>query len=278
MTQLALAVLFATLSATFIAGFAAAQVMSLPTPAPTVTADQQDWYRAGEPIPYGDTLYYPAGAIRHFDGNRLVRSGAHRGVPLYTDKFLEPYGKIFVPLSGGLVQPYERRREGDLAGTTGNEAPSFPVASSAEAARTGSTGPGPTVIEPTRTEEGVRSQDRPSARPQDQPSDQLAALGTTGATASGASALMSLKRPTGLNAVFITYQGSRWRPAGPPVEFSEARFRAIEDYQGFPVFVERSGDATRIYLPSRAGMLTPYEPIAAPSKPPAPDRLQPRPK
>ncbi|MGH9314599.1 MAG: hypothetical protein ACRD1S_15555 [Vicinamibacterales bacterium] len=267
--------LIATLFATFVSGFAAAQVMSLPTPPPSVAADSADWYRAGEPIPYGDSLYYPAGAIRHFDANRLVRSGAHRGVPLYTDKFLEPYGRIFVPLSGGLVQPYERRREGNLSGTTGNQAPSFPVAISAEAARTAASGAGATPAEPARTVEPARADD--GAVSENRPSDRSGAIGTTGVTRP-APGLTSLVKPTGLNAVFVTYQGSRWRPAGPAVEFSEARFRAVEDYQGFPVFVARDGDARMIYLPSRAGMLTPYEPIAASSTRPSPDRRQPRQK
>lgn len=252
--QLTPAVLFATLGATFVSGFATAQVMFVPTPQPTIVADAEDWYRAGEPIPFADSLYYPAGAIQHFDGNRMVRSGSYRGVPLYTDKFLDLYSKIFVPLSGGLMQPYERRREGPLAGTTGNQAPSFPVGSSAEAARTAIVGPVVTLFD---------AEDQ-------QASDRAPVVGTAGAegsavTAAPATGVSSLQRPTGLNAVFIIYRGTRWRPAGAPVEFSDARFRAVEDYLGFPVFVAREGDAVRIYLASRAGMVTPYEPIGEPA-------------
>jgi len=257
--QLAPVILFATLCATFVSGFATAQVMYVPTPPPAVVADAEDWYRAGEPIPFADGIYYPVGAIQHFDANRMVRSGSHRGVPFYTDKFLDLYGKIFVPLSGGRLQPYERRRDGQLSGTTGSQAPSFPVGSSAEAARAAVVGPVVTLFE---------TEDRQPSTPP--------AVGTAGAAGSVAAVappgVMSLQRPTGLNAIFITYRGERWRPAGPPVEFGEARFRAVEDYNGFPVFVAREGEAKTIYLPSRAGMLTPYEPIAAPSPRPSPDR------
>jgi hypothetical protein len=263
--QLTPAVLFATLGATFVSGFATAQVMYVPTPPPSVVADAEAWYRAGEPIPYADSVYYPAGAIQHFDGNRMVRSGSYRGVPLYTDKFLDLYSKVFVPLSGGLMQPYERRREGPLAGTTGNQAPSFPVGSSAEAARTAIVGPVVTLFD-------AEDQEAANAAP---------VVGTAGATGTAAGApsagVISLQQPTGLNAVFITYRGTRWRPAGAPVEFSDAQFRAVEDYLGFPVFVAREGDAARIYLASRAGMVTPYEPISAPAPRSSPDRQQPRP-
>jgi hypothetical protein len=252
--QLTPAVLFATLCATFVSGFATAQVLYVPTPPPSVFADSEDWYRNGEPIPFLDALYYPAGAIQHFDGNRMVRSGAYRGVPLYTDKFLAPYDKIFVPLSGGLLQPYERRREGPLAGTTGSQAPSFPVGSSAEAARATVVGPVVTLFDAENREAASRAPVVGTA----------GAMGTA-AAAPPSSGISSLQQPTGLNAVFIIYRGTRWRPAGAPVAFDEAHFRAEEDYLGFPVFVARVGDVRLIYLPSRAGMVTPYEPIAAPA-------------
>jgi hypothetical protein len=262
--QLAPVILFATLCATFVSGFATAQVMYVATPPPEVVADAEDWYRAGEPIPFADGLYHPVGAIQHFDGNRMVRSGSHRGVPFYTDKFLDLYGKIFVPLSGGRLQPYERRRDGQLSGTTGSQAPSFPVGSSAEAARAAVVGPVVTLFD---------TEDR-------QPPIAAPVVGTAGAADSAAAVappgVISLQRPTGLNAIFIIYRGERWRPAGAPVEFDEARFRAVEDYNGFPVFTAREGEATTIYLPSRAGMVTPYQPIAAPSPRPSPDRRQPR--
>src|SRR4029079_355600 len=60
-------------------------------------------------------------------GYQMVRSGSYRGIPLYIDSTIEPYSIVFVPLTGGRMQPYERRRTGNLAGTTGSRAPSLPT-------------------------------------------------------------------------------------------------------------------------------------------------------
>src|SRR5512141_1259444 len=110
-----------------------AQVNWRPTPAPIVTANNEVWFSAGDAITFSGSFYYPAGPQVYFDGNRMVRTGSYRGVPLYADTTLEPYAKVFAPLSGGLMQPYERKRAGDLAGSTGSQAPSFPVSTSGEA-------------------------------------------------------------------------------------------------------------------------------------------------
>lgn len=248
------------------------QIVSKPTPPLTIVADNEDWYRSGEPIAYAGALYFPAGAILHFDGNRMVPTGGRGGVPFYADVFLDPYSKIFVPLSGGLLQPYERRRDGELAGTTGSQAPSFPVAIAAEAPpfgqRAGWPGAGALAIGPAAREPVPMASDERTAPP-----DAPAAVGTAGVAAAagrGVSrdtrAFAALQRPTGLNAIFLTYEGARWRPAGPAVEFNETLFRAAGDYHGFPVFVDdpsspRAG-ARVIYLPARPGMVTPYVPVS----------------
>jgi hypothetical protein len=106
---------------------AMAQVQSRPADAPIVTADNDPWYIAREPIQFAGDVYYPAGAAVFFDGNKMVRSGNFDGVPLYSDTTIEPYSVVYVPVSRGLMQPYERLRQGNLAGTTGSRAPSFPV-------------------------------------------------------------------------------------------------------------------------------------------------------
>lgn len=252
----------------------AAQIVSLPSPPPIVVADAEEWYRSGEPIAFAGTLYYPAGAIRHFDGNRMVRTGAHRGVPFYADTTLEPYSLIFVPLEGGLVQPYERRRDGDLAGTTGSTAPSFPVAISAEAAATGAgaLGIGATAGPPDRVQPFIISATGVTGA-----TGATGAMGATGATgavgtigvvsdergtARRARAFATLEKPTGFNGVFVTYQGIRWRSAGPAVAYSEARFEVAGDYHGFPLYIDRGVEAEAartIYLPSTDGLVAPYE-------------------
>jgi hypothetical protein len=264
MDQLVASVAFAVASC---ASPAVAQVVWLPSPPPLVVADFEEWYRSGEPIAFAGTLYYPAGAIRHFDGNRMVRTGAHRGVPFYADTTLEPYSIIFVPLAGGLVQPYERRRDADLAGTTGSTAPSFPVGISAEAGQTGAgaLGIGATAGPPVVGGAGVFDVTYAPAT-----------AGTTGlaqepeaesSTADRglsrrARAFATVQKPTGLNAVFVTYRGLRWRSAGPAVPLSGGRFEAAGDYHGFTVFIERGADlasARKIYLPSLEGLAAPYE-------------------
>src|SRR5438552_7139877 len=105
----------------------AAQIQSRPTDPPIVTAVNESWYQLREPIQYAGDVYYPAGPTVFFNGNTMVRTGNYNGVPLYADTTLEPYNVVFVPVSRGVLQPYERRRRGDFAGTTASRAPSFPV-------------------------------------------------------------------------------------------------------------------------------------------------------
>src|SRR5262249_35098962 len=107
---------------------AIAQIQSRPTDAPIVTANNESWYLNRESVQFAGDLYYPAGATVFFNGNQMVRSGNYNGVPLYTDTTLEPFSIVYVPLEHGLMQPYERVRQGSLAGTTASRPPSFPVA------------------------------------------------------------------------------------------------------------------------------------------------------
>src|SRR5436190_1682286 len=103
------------------------QVQNRPTDPPIVTAVNESWYQLREPVQFAGDVYYPAGPAIFFDGNVMVRTGHYNGVPLYANTTLEPYSVVLVPISRGLMQPYERRRRGDVAGTTGSRAPSFPV-------------------------------------------------------------------------------------------------------------------------------------------------------
>src|SRR5690242_16675503 len=94
--------------AVLIAAPAAAQIQSRPSDAPIVTADHDQWYLRGEPVQFAGDEYYAGGPAVFFNGNTMVRSGHFNGVPLYTDTTVEPYSIVYVPLSGGLMQPYER--------------------------------------------------------------------------------------------------------------------------------------------------------------------------
>ena len=81
------------------AASASAQVQSRPTEAPIVTAENESWYRLGEPLQFSGDLFYPAGARVFFNGNSMVRTGHYNGVPLYADTTLEPYSLVFVPVA-----------------------------------------------------------------------------------------------------------------------------------------------------------------------------------
>src|SRR5262245_1897618 len=107
---------------------AGAQMFSRPTDAPQISAANESWYVLREPIEYAGELYYPAGAPLHFNGNQMARTGHFNGVPLYADATRDPYSVVYVPIGGGQVKPYERRRRGDLAGSVGTTLPSFPIA------------------------------------------------------------------------------------------------------------------------------------------------------
>src|SRR5215204_4246847 len=124
---------------------AAAQVQSRPTDPPLVTASNESWYVLREPVQFAGELYYPAGAAEFFNGNTMVRTGHYNGVPLYADSTVEPFSIILVPVDRGLMQPYERVRNRDLAGTTGSRPPSFPVHPTPETSTVPAAGVAPTA-------------------------------------------------------------------------------------------------------------------------------------
>ena len=235
-----------------------AQATWQPAQPPLVTADNEPWYQSGAAILWSGDFYYPAGAQVHFDRYRMARSGSYRGVPLYIDTTLEPYSIVFVPLRGGLMQPYERRRTGELAGTTGSRAPSFPPSIGAEgidAERpTAAPGIAQAPAEPTR----ARAYDvapfgpeppRPIAPPEP--------IATTGRTSPLIGRLETAARPTGVNGVWVTYQDRRWFAAGSAVEANSADFAESGTYHGFPVYT-RKDDPTAIYIPTAPGLLAPW--------------------
>jgi hypothetical protein len=104
-----------------------AQVYMVQTGPPAVTAARSPWLRTGAPVFYKGAFYYPSGPTEFFDGRIMTRTGTYDGVPLYENPTLEPYSIVFVPVGSSLVRPYERRREGRLAGSVGSRTPSFPV-------------------------------------------------------------------------------------------------------------------------------------------------------
>jgi hypothetical protein len=219
---------------------AAAQVHSRPTAPPIVTAENETWFQQGEPLQLGNDVYYPAGARVFFNGNTMVRTAHYNGVPLYADTTIEPFSIVYVPIGRGIMQPYERPRRGELAGTTGSRTPSFP-GEVPPAYR----GPIMAAVSPTNL-----------SLPE--PLDLGAADAAPAAAQQSADPVVSVLRPESNDGVWIYYAGVRWLSAGPAVPLRAADFELIGDYAGFPVFGRRGSNEQVIYVPSRAGLIAPY--------------------
>jgi hypothetical protein len=226
---------------------AGAQSNLQPAPAPVVTAETTSWYRSGEPIEWNSARYYPAGVIQFFNGNQMVRSGTFRGIPLYVDAGLEPNSIVFVPLSGGRMQPYERPRTGELAGTTGSRMPSLPPGAGEEAT--------PVQLAALLAADSQRPSTLLGAGAIPQP----IAVGTSGRTlAAPARPETTLQPPTGLNAIWIRFDGRRWISAGKAIDYDAPTLTQIGTYRGWSVYI-RNGDRSIIYIPATPGRLAAYK-------------------
>jgi hypothetical protein len=216
-----------------------AQVDYRPAPTPLVTAEHAPWYLAGDPMTHAGAIYYPAGPQIHFLPFEMVRSGFYEGIPLYVRTTLEPNSVIFVPVGRGLMQPYERRRDGDLAGTVGSQAPSFPVARRAGAP------PGVPQAAAPPTQAPVYFPDtRASSLGRDWP----APAATTGPPPAVAAAAVPARRPGPRDGIFIEFQGARWYSASAaPVHIDQAALARVGERHGMPLY-RRAGDPA-IYVP-----------------------------
>jgi hypothetical protein len=239
----------------------AAQVTYQPTPEPAVTAENERWYLEVEPITYSGAFYYPTGPQVYFNRHEMVRSGSYDGVPIYVRPTIDAFSVVYVPLPGGRMQPYERRREGELAGTTGNVAPSFPVATASEGYREPGPGNVPEAAGPPTFIGSAPVSTAPSA-PRGGPAGMAGAPDTSAAEPVGTTGpLASARRPQGLNGIFIEYDGSRWFSSGSAVEFDPGRFTPVGEYRGFTVYAARGDRSGTIYLPVAEGasaLLAPY--------------------
>jgi hypothetical protein len=230
-----------------------AQVYQLPTPPPQVTAAGASWQAAGEPVFYAGAFYYPAGATVYFDGDVMKRTGVYMGVPLYEDATVEPYSIVYVPIGRNVVRPYERRREGDLAGTAGSRTPSFPIQRDVElSAATGRNGDArvPAGQEPLVLAEAPRAVGT---------AGQLCCyiVGTAAAAPAAApppayappTAMQSIPAPPGgSDGVWILFDGQRWYSDGAAVTYDVNRFAPVGNYRGFPVYRENAADTDRIFV------------------------------
>ena len=244
-----------------------AQVSSAP---PTITAESETWYLSGEPVSLNGGVYYPAGAVIHFVRNEMVRTGIVGNTPVYARTTQEPGSIIYVPLAGGLMRPYERRRSGELAGTSGSSAPSFVVilraSEGADTIAAGLQAPAPPTGAPVPVGTGGVA---PAAAPVSTAAPAAPAVpapvGTSGLMQVSSrpvpTRIETAQRPVGLNNVFIEFQNARWFAAGPAVEFSSSRFTRVGEHRGFPVYQE-SGRTGTIYLSlldGAPGLVAPYQ-------------------
>ena len=234
---------------------AAAQVQMRPTDPPLVTAANDSWYILGEPVQFAGELYFRAGATVFFNGNTMVRVGHYNGVPLYADTTVEPFSVVLVPVSRGVMQPYERPRRGELAGTSGSRTPSFPTelrpgATSVAMAPTAPTAP-PLPV-------GAISVYTPAA-PGPVAVPQREVAGTTGILVAPreADTIATVRRPESNEGIWIRFLGLRWVSAGPSVS-AIGNFARVGEYDGLPVFRRGDIDEPVIYLPTAAGRFAPY--------------------
>jgi hypothetical protein len=222
-----------------------AQVQSRPTEPPIVSAENEQWFKLGEPLQVGGDIYYQAGPRVFFNGNTMVRTAHFNGVPLYADTTLEPYSVVFVPVGRGIMQPYERPRRGDLAGTTGSRAPSFPVG----AVTAGYRGAIMAAASPTNLPRPIGAISA---------SADTSSLAVADAAQSEPIGYVPLLRPESNDGIWITYSGAKYVSAGTAVPFRAADFHLVGDYAGFPVFARQNVTDDVIYIPTRAGLVAPY--------------------
>jgi len=256
--------LFVAITVLLVADSVTAQVQNRPTDPPIVTAENDSWYRLGEPLQFTGDLYFRAGAVVFFNGNTMVRTGHYNGVPLYADTTIEPYSIVYVPIGRGLMQPYEKVRTGALAGTSGSRTPSFPTQRApggaliphAPVAPTSAPQPIGAISAFTPETGAVGTAGRPA--PPVRAAAASGAVGTTGiAAAQRAAPLVSIRRPENNDGIWVLYRGQKWVSAGAVVPLSGTEFVLSGDYAGFPVYTKRGSEDT-IYLPITPTAVGPY--------------------
>lgn len=143
------------------------------------------------------------------------------------------------------MRPYERPREGELAGTVGSRASSFPVQRDGDSS--------------ARSQVGA-SQALPILVPERDviPDAAAVAVGTTGvgsprpwqatstirvrAVPAQRTAVNYVRRPTGNDGVWIEFEGARWFSSGRAESYNADRFQPVGSYRGFVVYRDTMGD------------------------------------
>jgi hypothetical protein len=204
---------------------AAAQIIGEPTPAALLTAENTDWFRAGDPIAWNGVLYDPTGIRQPFDSIHMVRFGSYKGIPLYTDPTVEFRNatSVFVPISGERVHRYDRRRT-------------------------------VVVTEPRRVAEVAATPPAPVPAPPPTP------VGTSGRTVRVVPVppVTTVIPPTGANTIWIEYDGRQWYAVKKSIAYDATLFNEVGMYHGWTVYSPKN-DPTIIYIPSTPGRLAAYK-------------------
>jgi hypothetical protein len=222
-----------------------AQVFQFRTPPPEVSAAGAQWQMNSEPIMVGGLTYYPTRGFRLFDGQVMAQTGMYENVPVYSDTTLEPYMEIYVPLGSGRLRVYERRRDRELAGTTGSHAPTFPVESPSVpppaeqlVGSAGAVGTGGTLV-PRAASGGAILPERARSR--------------------RTSIITAVAPSTPAKGVWLDFNGARWYASGPAEPFSPDRFEPMAEYHGFPVYRDKISNSDEIWVAAvKDGPLAPY--------------------
>ncbi len=248
------------------------QMMSRPTDAPQVSAAGESWYQLREPIQYAGEAYYPAGAAVFFNGNEMVRTGHYNGIPIYADATQDPYSIVYVPIGGGRLQPYERPRRGDLAGSTGSRPPAFPVALRPDGPITPMAAGAPTnlpfsigaigaftpeLMTAVASALAVRTVAPACTCESAHTAAALAAIPIAAPFHFDGVAVITARRPDNNDGLWVRYDNATWVSRGVAEPRTDA-FTQIGERDGFPVFRKRDAGDDVIYLPSRDGLVAPY--------------------
>jgi len=232
-----------------------AQVFQYGTTPPDITAAAAPWQLNAEPIVVGGLTYYPTSGFRFFDGAVMVQTGLFGGVPVYSDTTMEPFSELYIPLSTTRTRVYERRRQRELAGTTGSHLPTFPVQSPSVPAPAqigtnetfvAATGDATTPVETTAAE---------TTRPVGTSGSMVPrAVGDSTASFNRARprrvsiGTIAAPRGGGAAGVWLEFDGARWYSDGPSVSFSPDRFEPMGEYHGFPVYRDKSAGTDDIWV------------------------------
>lgn len=225
----------------FLSAPVVAQVNYRPTDPPIVTAEHDQWYQRGEPVAFAGTLYYGTGPVVFFNGDVMVRVGNYNGVPLFVDSTIEPYSVVLVPIGHGLMRPYERIRDGDLAGTSGSRASSFP-------------GTTDNYLVPVPID---------TFTPYVPDLNAISTTGNTEPEIVGEESVAPRRpvrgKPFSYNSISIQYLGEKWVMAGPSGPLRDGLIQ-VGEYRDFPVYAERGRERTRVYLQIAPGRFAPFRP------------------